>query len=58
MTEKRFIQVYLDFENGNGCWNCKHDWTICEIHNIGSVGYVKGVSHCALKDWEFKSDVE
>lgn len=58
MTEKRFIQVWLDLDSDDGCWNCKHDLSICEIHNIGTVGYVKGISHCRLKDWEWKGDVE
>lgn len=58
LDDKELIQVYLDLKNENGCWNCKHDWSICKINNIGTVGYVKGVSHCALKDWEYKGDEE
>lgn len=54
MIEKRFVQVYLDLENENGCWNCENDWSICTVHHIGTVGFVKGVSHCALKDWKYK----
>ena len=54
MTKKRFIQVYLDLENHNGCWNCENDLSICTVHHIGTVGFVKGVSHCKLKDWKYK----
>lgn len=57
MTEKNIIQVYLDLDNYNGCWNCKHDYGgICEVNYIGTVS-VKGVSHCALKDWEFNKEL-
>lgn len=56
IINNRFIKVYLDLENFNGCWNCKHDRSICKIHNIGSVGYVKGISHCALENWEHDKD--
>lgn len=53
MSEK-IIQVYLDLENQNGCWNCKHDCgSVCEVNLIGTVSYLKGISHCALKDWEY-----
>ena len=44
MTEK-IIQVYLDVENENGCWNCKHELGgICEVNLIGAVSYLKGMS--------------
>lgn len=53
MTEKDIIQVYLDLNNDCGCWNCKHDkGSICEVNYIGTVGYVKRISHCGLKNWE------
>ena len=53
MTEKDIIQVYLDLNNHCGCWNCKHDkGSICEVNYIGTVGYIKGISHCGLKNWE------
>ena len=53
MTDERFIQVWLDLKNQNGCWNCKNDWSICTVNHIGTVGYIRGISHCALKDWEY-----
>ena len=57
MTEKDIIQVYLDLNNGCGCWNCKHDkGSICEVNYIGTVGYVKGISHCGLKNWESNNE--
>lgn len=56
MTQKRFIQVWFDLDNQNGCWNCKNDWSICRVNNIGSVGYIRGISHCALKDWEYDKE--
>lgn len=58
MTAKRFIQVWLDLAAQNGCWNCKNDLDICKINYIGTVGYIRGISHCALKDWEFNGDIE
>lgn len=54
IENKRFIQVWLDLENNNGCWDCKHNLiNYCEINNRGSVGNVKGISHCALRNWEY-----
>ena len=51
MTEK-IIQVYLDVENENGCWNCKHEiGGICEVNLIGAVSYLKGFDR--TKDWDF-----
>lgn len=56
MTKKRFIQVWLDLDAQNGCWNCKNNLDVCKINNIGTVGYIRGISHCALKDWEYDVD--
>ena len=45
--------VFVDMDNGNGCYNCKWDsGGICEKLMKGSLGYIKEVSWCNLKHWE------
>lgn len=52
------IQVYLDLDSYNGCWNYQNSYgSICRVNNIGTIDYLIGISHCALKNWE-NGDVE
>ena len=51
------IQVYLDLDSENGCWNCQNsDGSICKVNNIGTIDYLKGISHCGLRDWKFNNN--